>query len=86
MAVDIFGTEVRPGDLIVSSGAGNGYMSVNCVIRVMPKSVEHTGYPSKSTNKKMIVIDEEKAIKFFGDTQHRTILKSRELKEKFNID
>lgn len=88
MAVDVFGNEVKPGDLILVSGAGNGYLDVKCVERVMPKSVEITGSyrRSKINADKIAVISLEQASKFFGGRGNSVIDDSRRLKEQYRIN
>jgi len=89
MAVDAFGTEMKPGDLIAFSTAGNGYIDVNYVSRVMPKSVEYGDYKYYKTNSdKCMVISEAKARTFRGNEEaiERAIEGSRKKKEEFGIE
>ena len=87
MARDVFGTEMRPGDLFVYSSAGNGYFTLECVPRVMPKSVEHGDWGlNKVHSEKCIVVSEEKARTFIYEDAEDKIEKSRAIKEEYGIE
>lgn len=91
MAVDVFGIEIKPSDLVIYSGAGNGYIELDVVTRVMPKSVECANSWGKVHSSKVIVISEEKAREFQGNVNNdydvEDVLETHtELKEKFGIE
>jgi hypothetical protein len=86
MALDVFGKEIRPGDLILTSGAGNGYFDIKCVKRVMPKSIETTGYSRKINVDKVLVITEAQAFAYYGGRMASIIEESRKLKKELGIE
>lgn len=88
MAQDVFRVEMKPGDLIAFSSAGNGYIDVSWVSRVMPKSVQYGNYEYYRTNSdKCMVISEAKARTFRGTANIEHIIEeSRKVKAEYGIE